>query len=290
MLRLSFSTGTLYHFPLRTTFALAREAGFEGVELVFGPEVIVRGAAYVRRLSREYQLPVLSLHPPVVPYPGQNKTDRMLPRLVSLAEQVDCGLIVLHTPKVTTLQETRWTDFVEALLRERERLHAGMQISLENAGIFWESDVRYILHDIRRLRAFADRYDLPLTFDTAHAGTSPYELLEAYALCAGRVVNVHFSDLVHRRIFPDWPPLYTLFRHHQMPGEGVLPLTEFVRVLLTTGYSGIFTLEVSPTALGAWSLSRVRKGLAKAVKFVRRLEADLSPQALGCQPVQVSGE
>ena len=271
MLRLSFSTGTLYHFPLRTTFALAHEAGFQGVELVLGPEVVLRGAAYVRRLSQEYSLPVLSLHPPVIPYPGQNKAARILPHLVSLAEQVDCDLIVLHTPKTTNSEASQWTEFVEALLRERS--NTSVRISLENAGIFWESDIHYILHDVRRLRAFADRYDLPLTFDTAHAGTSAYELLEAYALLDGRVVNVHFSDLVHRRIFPDWPPLYTFFRHHQMPGEGILPLTEFLRMLLDTGYSGIFTLEVSPTAIKAWNPSRVREGLANLVQFVRRLEA-----------------
>ena len=278
-MKFSFSTGTLYHLPLRTAFALAHEAGFEGVELVLGPEVILRGAAYVQRLSREYQLPVLSLHPPIVPYPGHNKAARILPRLVSLAEQVDCNLVVLHTPKVTTPQKTAWTEFVKTLLRERERLQDKIRISLENAGIFWESDVHYILHDIQRLRAFADRYDLPLTFDTAHAGTSSYELLEAYALCDGRVVNVHFSDLVQRRIFPDWPPLYTFFKHHQMPGEGILPLAEFVRVLLRTGYSGIFTLEVSPTAVGAWSLSRVREGLTRAIKFVRQIERDISPES-----------
>jgi len=272
VLRLSLSTGTLYHLPLRTTFALAHEAGFEGVELVQGPGVLLRGAAYVRRLSQEYSLPVLSVHPPIVPYRGQNKAARILPRLVSLAERVDCDLIVLHTPKTTETEDSRWTEFVEALTRERS--NTGVRVSLENAGIFWESDIHYILHDIRRLRAFADRLDLPLTFDTSHAGTSAYELLEAYALCSGRVVNVHFSDLVHRRIFPDWPPLYTLFTHHQMPGEGVLPLAEFVHMLLRSGYSGIFTLEVSPTAIKAWSLSRIREGLASAVTFVRQLEAE----------------
>lgn len=277
MLRLSFSTGTLYHFPLRASFALAHEAGFEGVELVLGPEVVLRGAAYVRQLSREYCLPVLSVHPPIIPYPGQNKAASILPHLVSLAEQVDCDLIVLHPPKTTATDDFHWTEFVAALLRVRET--TGLRVSLENAGIFWASDVHYILHDVRRLRAFADRYDLPLTFDTAHAGTSTYELQEAYALLDGRVVNVHFSDLVHRRIFPDWPPLYTFFRHHQMPGDGVLPLTEFVHMLVATGYSGIFTLEVSPTAIQAWSPSRVREGLANLVQFVRRREAVRPAQA-----------
>ena len=279
MLRLSVSTGSLYHFPLRVAFSLARDVGCEGVELVPGPETILRGAAYVRQLSREYRLPVLSVHPPIIPYLGRGRTAHTMPWLVSLAEQIGCDVVVLHTPKATTPDEARWSEFVEVLLRTRDRAKVGLRISLENPGFFWESDARYVLHDMRKLRAFADHYDLPLTFDTAHAGSSPHELLEAWALFDGRVVNVHFSDLKHRRIVPDWPPLYTLFRHHQMPGKGVLPLKEFVRALLKAGYSGIVTLEISPTALGAWSPSRVRTGLARAVNFVRRLEADLSPKA-----------
>ncbi len=272
MLRLSFSTGTLYHLPLRTTFALAREAGFEGVELVLGPEVIVRGAAYVRRLSKEYSLAVLSVHPPIVPYPGHNKAAAILPRLVSLAEQVDCSLVVLHPPKATTTEAGPWTAFIRALLYARS--NSSVQISVENPGIFRQSDIHYVLHDLRRLRTFADRYDVPLTFDTSHAGTSTYPLLEAYELVDGRVVNVHFSDLLHRAIFPDWPYLYTFFNHHQMPGQGTLPLVEFVHVLLASGYCGVFTVEVSPTALGAWSRPRIREGLGQAVTLVRQLEAE----------------
>ncbi|KPL16185.1 MAG: hypothetical protein AMJ93_16030 [Anaerolineae bacterium SM23_84] len=271
MLKLSFSTGTLYHFPLRTTFALAREAGFEGVELVVGPEAVLRGAAYVRRLSQEYSLEVFSVHPPIVPYPGHNKAARVVPYLVSLAEQVGCDLIVLHTPKTANPQAPQFTEYVKVL--QFQRANTKVRISLENAGIFWQSDIHYVLHDMRSLRGFADRYDLLITFDTAHAGTSAYELLEAYALVDGRVVNVHFSDLTHRRIFPDWPPLYTFFRHHQMPGEGVLPLARFVHRLLEDGYSGVFTLELSPTAIKAWSPSRVREGLTSAVRYVRQLLA-----------------
>ena len=79
------------------------------------------------------------------------------------------------------------------------------------------------------------------------------DLVRAYAAVKGRVVNVHLSDLLRGRLIPDWKPLYTFFRHHQMPGQGVLPLAEFVRSLVASGFSGHLTLEVSPVALKAWS-------------------------------------
>ena len=276
-MRLSFSTGTLYHLPLRTSFSLAHEAGLDGVELVLGPEVALRGAAHVRRLSQEFRLPVLSVHPPILPYPGMHDTRRILPRLVSLAEQVGCDLVVLHTPKTASTTDRQWTAFLEAL--QAAHSNPRVRVSLENAGISAPTDESYLLHDARRLSDFATRFDLPVTFDTSHAGTSHYELLEALALFDGRVVNVHLSDLARRRMVPDWQPLYTLFLHHQLPGEGALPLAQFLRTLLRDGHTGILTLEISPTALQAWSLKRVRRGLARSVRFVRQIEAEASPEA-----------
>jgi len=276
-LRLSFSTGTLYHLPLRISFALAREAGLDGVELVLGPEVTLLGAAHVRHLSQKFCLPVLSLHPPILPYPGMHDTRRVLPRLVSLAEQVGCDLVVLHTPKTASTTDRQWTAFLEALHAAHSNPH--VRVSVENGGIFAPTDESYVLHDARRLSDFATRYDLPVTFDTSHAGTSQYKLLEALALFDGRVANVHLSDLAQRRIVPDWQPLYTLFLHHQLPGEGALPLAQFVRTLLRNGYAGILTFEISPTAMHACSLKRVRRGLARCVRFVRQIEAEASPEA-----------
>ncbi len=267
MLRLSLSTGTLYHLPLRLTFGLAHETEFDGVELVLGPEAVLRGSAYVQQLSRHYQLPVLSVHPPIVPHPGMNSPRRTLPGLVCLAEQLDCRLVVLHTPKVTTTENPHWIEFVQAL--QQVRSNPRVQVSLETGAFFRSSDARYLLHDARRLSAFAERYDLPVTFDTAHVGTMGRDLLQCFQLFNGRVANVHFSDLVQQRIFPNWRPLYTFLRHHQVPGDGVLPLAEFMRMLVNTGYSGILTLEISPTAIQAWNLARVRDGLANAVRFMR---------------------
>ena len=272
MLKLSLSTGTFYHLPLRSTFSLAQDVGFDGGELVLGPEILLRGAAYVRRLSQEYALPVFSVHPPIVPYPGHGKAGRILPRLISLAKEVDCPLVVLHTPKTAGSETPAWTEFVSAV--QNQQTHGQVRVSLENGGLFRATDADFLLHDLHRLRAFADRYDLLLTLDTAHAGTAGYELLEAYGLLDGRLANVHYSDLVRRPLFPNWPPLYTFFRHHQMPGQGVLPLAGLIRALLARGYAGVLTVEVSPMALGAWRPSRARQRLASLVQSIRRLEAE----------------
>jgi sugar phosphate isomerase/epimerase len=275
VLKLSFSTGALYHLPLRTAFAVAREAGFDGVELVEGPELFLLGTAHARRVSQQYGLPVFSVHPPIVPYPGMDDARPTVRRLLFLAKEVDCDLVVLHTPKTASTATPAWRFFLQAL---QEHTHPTIRVALETSGFFRPGDECCVLHDVRRLQAFAESHDLPVTFDTAHTGTTPYPILEAFALFNGRVANVHLSDLARRRLFPNWRPLHTFLLHHQMPGAGVLPLAEFLRMLVRSGYTGPLTLELSPTALQAWSLVKVRANLARAVDFVRDTERSFNAE------------
>lgn len=271
-LRLSLSTGILYHLPLRDSFAIARDLGMQGVELVLGPEVALRGAGPVCNLSARYGIPVLSVHPPIVPYPGEEQPSRILPRLAALATAVGAKVLVLHTPKTASEDNPRWIEF-EADMRTAGERWPDLVISLENSGFFRATDRQYLLHDAHRLQAFADTYDLALTLDTAHAGTSSCDLFEMYDLFKSRLVNVHLSDLITAPMFPNWHPLHTFFRHHQMPGRGVLPLQQFVRLLVQADADVAVTFEISPTAVAAWSASNARRYLERAVAYVRQAEA-----------------
>lgn len=268
-LPLSLSTGCLAHLPVRNVFRLANQCGFDGVELVRTPTIALLWPDYLLHLSAEYSLPILSVHPSVIPYPGYDRASKVLPRLVDLAGQVASPLVVIHTPKVREPDHPLAVEFVQALQREKERGRPNAVVTVENAGLYGPEDRGYWLHNVHRLREFADRYDLACTFDTSHAGTSPEGVMSSYAMLRDRVVNIHLSDLLPRRLTPDWRPLQTLLVHHQMPGEGTLPLRAFLHRLTTDGYSGTLTLEPSPLALRAYSLPRVSERLRQAVAFVR---------------------
>jgi sugar phosphate isomerase/epimerase len=118
------------------------------------------------------------------------------------------------------------------------------------------------------LRRFADVNDLPLTLDTAHAATWPYDVLETYTLFRDRLVNVHLSDLRPLPGWLDWPPLHSYIKHHQLPGAGVLPITELLDRMRYDGYHGLITLELSPIALKAWWPARARASLLSTVRFL----------------------
>ena len=270
-MELSLSTGCIYIYPLRSILRIASESGFAGVELVVSPEVELRGGRYARRLADDYGLAIFSLHPPILPFPGWSDYRTIVPKLVDLALETGAGYVVLHPPNALSLAEGRGRSYVEALtggLRRTEGTE--VHIALENRAFFRPRDLRYVLGDLRELRAFADQFDLPLVLDTSHAATSTYSLAEAYDIVADRLVNVHLSDLRPPPWPLDAPCLHTYLKHHQIPGDGQLPLAGFLSRLASDGYCGLITMEISPVALRIWWPRAVKSQLARSVAYVHR--------------------
>ncbi len=269
-MRLSLSTASLYVYPLRKIFDIAGDTGFEGLELVVCPEVLLRGAEYVRRLSREYALPIFTLHPSMIPAPRGRQHHRLLPQMTQLALELDCQFIVIHTPKALSMEDRLGQAYTEAVKTCVEKLSgASPRLCIENQAVFRPGDRRNALCATDSLRRFADEHDLPLTLDTAHAASFPYDLLETYETLRDRLVNVHLSDFRSDLSIPPWFNMHSYFKHHQLPGDGDLPLGRLLRRLKADRYEGLVTIEVSPFALEVWRPGRARAKLASCLEFVR---------------------
>jgi sugar phosphate isomerase/epimerase len=142
-------------------------------------------------------------------------------------------------------------------------------LCVENQAVFRPSDRRYALSKPGDLIRFAEEYHLAVTLDTAHAASFPYDLIEAYEVLASRLVNVHLSDFRSDLSIPTWFNLHSYLKHHQLPGDGDLPLLPFLERLRADAYQGLITIEVSPFALQAWHPLRVRENLVRSLEFVR---------------------
>lgn len=271
----SLSTGSLYIYPLRWTFSLAKRAGFDGLELVIGPEVDWRGAAYVKKLTEEFQLPILTVHPPLYGYRGWDDINisyaPYMEKAVALTETVGARLMVVHTPRAYRGDVGVGKTFAEQVATSRNAINGhGPRLGLENSAKFSGRDDKYWLRPLSDLREFAEKNDLAMTLDTAHVGTFELDLLDSLDYFDGRVGNVHLSDM---REVPHWlmsqPRLHSYYRQHQFPGTGKLPLREMLRDLQRRGYPGPITYELSPLAVNALTPWRVEKKLREAVRFVR---------------------
>lgn len=270
---LSLSTACLYSSPLRMTCALAAECGFDGIELVTGPETWLRGARTIASLVRAYGLTLLSVHQTLLPLSPRGRGPWRMVEAAELALALGCPRVVIHDHGAI-----RWADptaqtwlCVLALCRER-LVGSETRLALENPGLYSTNDRRNTLAAAPVLADFARRHDLDLTLDTCHVGTAGLGLLDVYAALRDRLANVHLSDLKLAPPALKHQAYETLFLHHQLPGEGVLPLAPLLTQLSADGFTGPITLEASPAALRGWSPRQVRSRLAQAVAYVRSAE------------------
>lgn len=257
-MRVSFSTGTYYQRSLRYSLTLARDLGYDGVELVLGPRYLLRGAQPLRHAVSSIGAPILSVHPPFYPLPGwPRKTSEAIPRLAQVTGEVDAELFVVHLPLITSPESPRAQRFTSSL---RTGLKGGaVQVGLETSQ-YNKRAKRYFLDDLERLARFASERDCGVTFDTCHAGANGQDILACYELLRPVLRNVHLSDVVWRG---DKPVT------HRLPGEGELPLGALLQAMARDRYAGLITLEIHPREAAFLNTKRARARLKKALDFVR---------------------
>jgi len=265
--QLSLSSGSLYHLPLATTFALARDAGLAGVELVIGPELLLRGSGYVRALAEQHSLRLLTVHPPILPLPGWRSLPQIAEKLARWTLALGAPLAVLHSPRTASLASERGRRYVATVEACHQALvRGGATLSIENRVRFSPQEPAAALDDPQALADFVATQQMAVTLDTAHAAGMGLDPRVAFQRLGSTVRNIHFSDVRAQSLFRGHYGA-SIFRQHQLPGSGTLPLAEFLGLLGQSGYCGVLTLELSPAALRAWSLGNIRRCLAQSVAF-----------------------
>ena len=267
------STGSLYSYGLDRVFQLAKDAGFDGIELIVDQRWDTRQPEYLRRLVSAFGLPILSVHSPFVQDLDGWEDDPILrvQRSLQLAHEVGAGLVVTHLPfrwhylalsgsflKSRRMLPVPWprSHSYERWLLERQGSDLpgnGVPLAVENMpcrrtlGVRWNP---YALNHPDEMLCFK-----ALVLDTTHIGTWDLALLAVYELLKTRLVHVHLSDYDGRE--------------HRLPGHGRLPLAELLSRMATDGYQGHIVVETGPQPLGAGSEKRVRRELEQAVVFCR---------------------
>ncbi len=267
-MRLSFSTGTFYHRSLDYSLRLARDLGFDGVELAIGPEALYTGAAPLRRAIERVGLPVLSVHPPFIALPGWPRwSTQRIPRMMALARELGAELGVTHTMHFYDPDSARNAHFSQAI---RMGIAAGggqVALTIENNQYNRRRRLAYLDH-LQRLVNYAQTRGCGITFDTCHAGASRENLLLDYELVQPLLRNVHLNDLIWR----DGQP-----RTHRVPGDGALPLRELMERLARDEYAGLVTVELHPREVGLLGRAGAERALGRSIEMMRSAIAQAAP-------------
>lgn len=237
-MKLNLSAGSLYTLPLVKAFEIARDVGFDGVEVIINHDFEYNAGQQLLADASQI-LPIASLHAPFFDINGWGNKAQQLEKTINLASDFNIPLVNFHPPTWLTLERKFWrwlnriVDFQQQVGRDQ------VLVTIENmpANGPWGCNPHF-LSSTPALIDFMQKRNLFLTFDTAHMGTGKTNFLTDfhYLYDSGKICNVHFSD-------------YANGREHLLPGHGKLPLTRFLNHLYETGYNGAVTLELTPHEL-----------------------------------------
>ena len=258
-MRFILSTGSLYSYSIDRVFALAAEAGFDGIELLVDHRWDTRQADYLQQLMTRHGLPVPALHSPFSRYClGWGETEfGAIVRTAEFAAELGAQVVVHHLPMrfnhavlQTSSRSMRLPNpfdrghrqYAAWLLESYRTIQAstdvllcienlpaqrvfGMRVNLAH----WNAHNRATLDDITRFPH--------ITMDTTHLGTWGLDPLEAYRIWGERVKHVHLSNFDGRE--------------HRRPEDGSLRLDALLARMAAEGYVYSVSLELQPDALDA---------------------------------------
>lgn len=272
-IKVGLSTASVY--PLRTeaAFEYAANLGYDGVELMVWAETVSQDIGAIARLSKQYDMPVLSVHAPCLLISqrvwGANPISK-LTRSVHAAERLGAQTVVVHPP-------FRWQRrYAQGFAEQVAELEARSDVMVAVENMFPFRADRFFgsgQPSIERMRkrggrpgvgvsAFAPSYD-PLdgnhahyTLDLSHSATAGTDALDMARRMANRLVHLHLCDGTGAST-----------DEHLVPGRGNQPAVEICQLLAVGDFSGHVVLEVTTSA--ARNRAEREALLSESLQFAR---------------------
>jgi sugar phosphate isomerase/epimerase len=229
--KLLLSTAPFFRLPLREAFRLARETGFQAVEVMVTADPATQDGKTLTRLAGEFGLSIEALHAPFLLLTrrvwGTEPVGKIY-RATQVARRAGIGLVVVHPPYRWQLGYRRWvtTSLAEYSVR------SGVTIAVENMfPLRIRGDVGLRFHagqDFEDLDRFPN-----LVIDTSHLAVAGIDLMEAYERYRTKVVHFHVSNNAGK----GWDS-------HLPVEQGVLPIAELLEALAGDGFPGTVSLEL----------------------------------------------
>lgn len=221
---LNISHSTLFHF--------AKQAGFDGVEVLPGIKSLSTIDTF-SSLSQRYDIPILSVHAPL----SFGKLVIGMKKTYDVAKYFK-ALIVLHPIKNLSLTDPRQIKY----LTEHAKLanEYTVPVTLENVSnrsslpLYKYFSVSHhsvtCLNDIVKI---SKKFNFGVTLDTCHLQTPDLQNVDGFETTYESIKNIHLSD-------------YTPTKQHLALGSGKLNVEKFMNYLKSKNYRGLITLEFSP--------------------------------------------
>lgn len=208
--RVLLSNAPFHHRPLADAFAVAAEAGFDGVELMVTGDPATQDVATVAELSRIHRMPVPVVHGPFLLLTrrvlGTDPLEKAV-RTCGMARALGADLVIVHPPFRWQQPFRRWlADDAGAVGAAH-----GLRVAVENLYPIPLGAVTPRLHTATEPVHLAEHRHVVL--DTSHLAVTGIDLGAAWEHVGASTAHLHVSD--HDGGWGD---------RHLLIGDGVLPL------------------------------------------------------------------
>ncbi|NNG35498.1 sugar phosphate isomerase/epimerase family protein [Nakamurella aerolata] len=260
--RVTLSTSSAYPETVGTAFAMAADAGYDGMEVMVLADPVTQDANALLRLMNRHQLPITSIHSPCLLLTARVwSTDPLvkLARSLELAERVGAQVVVVHPPFVW--QRTAASDFAASVAELQQRTE--VKIAVEN------------MYPVRRGPLLVNGYrphwnPVPsghayYTLDLSHAAASGVDALQLAEQMSGNdragLAHLHLTD-----------GSGAARDEHLVPGRGTQPAAELLNRLrrgefhAEAGFTGSVCVEISTRGAGR---AKREQDLAESLAFAR---------------------
>lgn len=259
MIRVGMGTTSVLPRRLEPAFRLAREAGFDGIEVMITSDPATQSARAIDALSSRYGMPVLSIHAPVLLFStlvfGRDPRTK-LERSAALAAELGATTVVAHPP---WLWQRRWAaEFADAVAEASGR--HGVVVAVEN--------MFPVSAGGRTRDAFAPHWNPAeldvdrLVLDVSHATMARVSALDLAYAWGDRLHHVHLCDAAAPYAGG------RLVDAHLVPGRGGQPVAELLRHLAASGFAGDVVAELNTRHCGRDDAARLAE-LRETVAFAR---------------------
>jgi len=251
---IGLSTSCVFPSGIETAFKIASEVGYDGVEIMISKQKETRDAHKIMELSKKYNVPVLSIHAPVLVLTsfvfGIGAKEK-LKKTVKLAEQVGADTVVVHPPYF----------FQTAFGKEFEHFINDLQQS---------THVFISVENMFNLRAWGKSFSTFLpgwnpgdinishtTLDFSHCASQGIDSLELAKQWEKKLSHVHLCDGYTGSIHDD----------HLVPGRGDQPVRKTLEFLKDSNFNGHIIAEIHTES---FSKKKRKKKIESTLKFARK--------------------
>ncbi|NCP67880.1 sugar phosphate isomerase/epimerase [bacterium] len=240
---LLFHSDNLPHHGLERIFELAKEAGFDGMEIGINQNVDTHNPEYLKILETRFNMPIKAFSL------NESKDESLIKVFQGTVREFTNCTLNLHTAGPFAFKYQRWLKEIAPKLAKKYQ-HRLCFRNLPHESIMG------VIPKRRSNNLDALKNNGLVCLDLTALALGNNDIMQAITILKGSMKHIYLSNVYRRTPY-------------SLPDRGVLPVESFLTKLAKLGYSSNFTVKVSGRSLQEGNEAVTLQKMQETVEFYR---------------------